>query len=347
MSIFDIVTAQNVRGFYEEAVHAEIPPLGEMLFPREKQLGLKLEFVKGRGGLPVVLKPSAFDVKSTVRDRLGLEVLSTKMPFFKESMLVKEEDRQSLLTMMQTGNQEYINIVAGEIFNDAKTLLDGAVSQDERMRMQLLTTGEISIEDNNVAYKYDYSMPVDHKKETAAKWSSVGTNIGKDILDWVMLARASGSVITRALTNSVTIQHLMANTAIKAEILANQGGGGGVVTANMVGRWMEAKYGITILLNDAMFINEEGDAKKYVPDDIFVLLPDGTLGTTVFGTTPEEADLLGGQAGAEVTIVNTGMAITTTKTTDPVNVETKVSMVALPSFEQIDKIIIADVSKGS
>jgi len=95
---------------------------------------------------------------------------------------------------------------------------------------------------------------------------------------------------------------------------------------------------------DEVFIDETGTTKQYVPDGVFTLLPAGPLGNTVFGTTPEEADLMSGATDAQVAIVNTGVAITTTKKTDPVNVETKVSMITLPSFEQIDKVFIASVN---
>ena len=44
-----------------------------------------------------------------------------------------------------------------------------------------------------------------------------------------------------------------------------------------------------------------------------------------------------------VSVVDTGITITTTKETDPVNVKTKVSMVALPSLEGADYIIQAKV----
>ena len=74
-----------------------------------------------------------------------------------------------------------------------------------------------------------------------------------------------------------------------------------------------------------------------------VLFPSGTLGKTWFGTTPEESDLMTG-ANASVSIVDTGVAITTMKHDDPVNVETKVTMICLPSFEQADQVYILDIS---
>lgn len=341
-TIFDIVTADNIKGYYEEAQKGEVMPLGETLFPRTKQLGLELSFIKGKGGLPVVIKPSAFDTRVTLRDRVGLETLKTDMPFFKEGMLIKEKDRQDLMTMMQTGNQEYIDLVTQKIFADEKNLLDGAESQEERLRMQLLTQGKIAVKANGMNLEYDYGMPEGNKLVSTKPWSDKTADIGKDIMDWVMDARAQGINITRALTNTTTIRNMMDNNEIAKEVLTGQGG---VVTPAMIGNYVKSKFGISILVNDQMFIDEEGKHKKYVPNGVFTMLPEGTLGETVFGTTPEEADLMSGQTDANVAIVNTGVAITTTKKTDPVNVETKVSMITLPSFEAIDKVFIADVTK--
>ena len=78
-------------------------------------------------------------------------------------------------------------------------------------------------------------------------------------------------------------------------------------------------------------------------DDVFVMFTSGALGTSWFGTTPEQSDLMSG-ATANVSITDVGVAVTTTKETDPVNVNTKVSMIFLPSFEAADQVFILDVS---
>ena len=78
-------------------------------------------------------------------------------------------------------------------------------------------------------------------------------------------------------------------------------------------------------------------------DDTFVIFPQGKLGTGWFGTTPEQSDLMAGSA-ANVSITDVGVAVTTSKETDPVNVDTKVSMIYLPSFETADQVGIIDVT---
>ena len=103
---------------------------------------------------------------------------------------------------------------------------------------------------------------------------------------------------------------------------------------------------LEVVVNDKRYKDEKGNVKKYVPDDTFAMFPSGDLGSTWFGTTPEESDLMGTGA-ANVSITDTGVAVTTIQKADPVNVETKVTMICLPSFEAADQIYILDVKQGA
>ena len=97
------------------------------------------------------------------------------------------------------------------------------------------------------------------------------------------------------------------------------------------------------MVNDKRYADESGNAVKFMPANTFVMFPDGDLGNTWFGTTPAESDLMSGNV-ANVSITDTGVAVTTVQKADPVNVETIVSMICLPSFEQADKIGILDTT---
>jgi hypothetical protein len=79
-----------------------------------------------------------------------------------------------------------------------------------------------------------------------------------------------------------------------------------------------------------------------VPDGYVALLPDGNLGNTWRGTTPEEADLRGSGI-ADVAVVNNGIAIAQFMEADPVNVFTKASEIVLPSFERMNEVALIKV----
>lgn len=148
MTIFDLVKAPELTAYWEEHTQDAPPYLGEELFPAEKKLGLRLDWIKGSMGLPVVLKPSAFDATAVPRPRIGFDKLSTNMPYFKESTYIDEELRQELNMVLETGNQAYIDAVINRVFNDEIALLNGARARREQMRMLALTTGVISITAN-------------------------------------------------------------------------------------------------------------------------------------------------------------------------------------------------------
>ena len=73
-SILELVNAKALSTYWQETVSNRIPYLGETLFPAKKKLGLDLAWIKGYNGLPVALKPSAFDTKATTRDRIGVKL---------------------------------------------------------------------------------------------------------------------------------------------------------------------------------------------------------------------------------------------------------------------------------
>lgn len=340
-SIFTLVTAEEIVAYWETLATQQPPYLGEELFPADKKLGLDLKWIKGADGLPVVLLPSAYDVKSKKRDRIGFEKLAAEMPFFKESTTIDEELRQQLNMVIATGNQAYIDSVLNNVFNDEMRLLRGARAQRERMRMQALTTGAISIAANGQAYDYDYGMPQNHKSTVNTSWSNASATIIDDIrtaLDTI--EEDTGVRPTRATCSSKTWGYFRKNTEIRNAILGNNSAV--PVSEDKIKSYIMEELDLEIVVYSKKYTDETGAQEKFVADDIFVMFPSGALGTSWFGTTPEESDLLASNV-ANVRITDTGVAVTTTKETDPVNVDTKVSMIFLPSFEAADQVFILDV----
>src|SRR5690625_2620730 len=115
-SLFDLVNAREIATYYEDSASNRIPYLGETLFPARKQLGLDLSWIKGFNGLPVQLKPSAFDSKATLRDRIGVNKIDSEMPFFREGMRIGEKERQDILRLMDASNSQTLMPVLNRIY---------------------------------------------------------------------------------------------------------------------------------------------------------------------------------------------------------------------------------------
>ena len=343
MSIFDLITSAEIVAYWELKTQDRRPYLGEELFPSEQQLGLKLEWLKGSSGLPVVLKPSAFDAAAVPRPRIGFEKLSANMPFFKESKYIDEELRQQLNMVLASGNEAYINMIVRQIFNDELDLLEGAAAQRERMRMMVLTTGVISVEGNGQVYDYDYQIPEGHKVTVTKSWSDPTAPILADIRAGIeKIEHDTGVTVERAVTSSKVIGYMRNNTEIKGTLnVLSQGVG--YISDSRILQYIKDELGVEITINNKQYTDEAGDTQRYVAEDVFVMFPAGELGKTKFGTTPEQSDLQSSDV-ANVTITDVGVAVTTITKPDPVQVETKVSQICLMDFPTADQIYILDVT---
>lgn len=345
MSIFDLVTAKNIAQYWIEKNVNEQPLLGETLFPAKREIGIKLEWIKGAKNQPVGLRLAAYDSKAIRRDRQGIQEYQSKMPFFKESKYIDEELRQNLNTLVQTNNEQMINQILTNIFDDEISLITAARVTLERMRMEALTAGTITLGSNGQAYDYDFGIPADQKVDVSKVWSDADADIIGDITKFVEDMKAKGVTITRAVCNSSVAKNFRTNNALKNAIYVFANGTVNVTTQRALD-YIYNETGVSIYVYDNVYVNEDGEAVKYVPDNTLVLMPEGTLGYTHLGTTPEESDLAN-SLKAEVSIVENGIAVTSYGTEDPVNVETKVSMVALPSFERANEIVIVDTATAA
>lgn len=347
MKLSDVFTADAIALNYTNAASNAMPYLGTGFFPAQKKAGLDLKWIKGHNGLPVSLAPSTFDAKSKFRDRVGISFNETEMPFFRESMLVKEADEQEMMRV-QDSKDPYAAQILNNIFNDTQNLLNGANVVPERMIMQLLAplggSMGINIASNGVNYTYNYDPDGSWKKahylkiETEAdKWNAAETcdplkNI-EDALD--KQEEENGNRPEIILMSKPTFNLIKGSKKVRSGILAQNATANVNYTSARVQQFVEEELGVSIIIYNKQFKKEDGTAAKFYPDNIVMMLPNGALGSTWYGTTPEERTLAG-SGEANVSIVNTGVAVAVTTTSDPVNTKTTVSEIVLPSFEQMN-----------
>ena len=346
MTIFDLMTAPELAAYWQELVQDEAPYPCEELFPDDKKLGINLKWLKGAKGLPIVLKTSAFDAKAVVRGRIGFEKLSSEMPYFKESTYIDEELRQELNMVLETGNQAYIDSVMNRVFDDELRLLRGARASRERMRMMALTTGVVAMAANGQAFTFDYGVPANHKGNAAESWEDVDNS---DPIEDIRLAQQTvkdetGAELTRGMCNGKVWRQLRRNKNVIRMIYNNSVNATSIKEQDLK-NFLKEELNLTIVVNDKRYKDETEQTLPFMPADTLVLFPEGDLGKTWFGTTPAESDLMASKV-ANVSIVDTGVAILTKQETDPVQVETIVSMICLPSFEAADEVYIMSTVKA-
>ena len=353
MDLREVFTPAAIAANWTEVASNQIPYLGATLFPARKKAGLDLSWLKGSRGLPVSLMPSAFDAKATFRDRIGFEKLETEMPFFREGYKIKEKDRQEMLRV-QESTDPYAAEVIARVFDDTRDLIDGANVVPERMIMQLLFPEEgnvgIAIKANGVNYTYNYDQDGSWKTSNYTALTGTDTWDKPSTADpFASFKKAkdhvrskTGTKLTRAIMDSYTFNLLAKTDTVKNRYLTTNGLSLGYLTDNEVKAIVESTSGLRVAVYDKQYKDENGDSHSFVPNGYVCLIPDGAIGNTWYGTTPEEADLRG-NSGAEVSIVNTGVAITRELQQHPVNINTFASEIVLPSFERMDEVAVINV----
>lgn len=351
MKITDVYSAKAVALVQTEVASNRKRYIGEGLFPAKKKMGLDLKWIKTSKGLPVSLSPSNFDAVSTLRSREGFKMTETEMAFFRESRIVKETDEQEMMRV-QESTDPYVQEILSRVFDDVNDLIEGARVVSERMIMQLLAPSDgspkISIQADGVTYEYNYDPKNVYKTNNFAelsgetdKWSDVensdpleDVSNGLDSVEAKTGERPSVMIVSRQ-----TMNYLKKNKKIKSAILAQN------VTANIfmddarVNELFSSELGVNIIVYAKQYKNEDGVVSKFYPDGFATLIPSGALGNTWYGTTPEERTLMGSK-DADVSIVNTGVAVAVTVSNDPVQTKTTVSEIVLPSYERMDSTYV-------
>lgn len=345
MNIFESkITAGNIKFVYES--REKKPRVGEMFFKPVKQMGIELNLIKGKDNAPVALVAANYDTDVLYRDRIGFEELKAEMPYFKEAYKMGEQLRQKIITAQEQYRGMYFN----EVFKDADNLIEGADITAEAMRMQLLSSGTVAIAENGVAKDYNYGFVKANQMVTESGtklWSDSSAKPFASFISYIKNYKKKMKVAAKYAVMNTDVFDALANDSDVVSYFSN------LSTPNLypneleVKTYLEQKSQVTIIICDDEYIKARDNSKTYVPyypQDRFTLLSTLDMGETVYGSTPEEIDLLSGNSNVlSCEVVGNGVAVTTWKEVDPVCVSVKASEVVLPSCPNIDKVYIVKV----
>lgn len=354
MLVNEVVDSKSIALAATEDARGKKPYIGLNWFPEKKKSGLDLKWIKTHKGLPVSLKPSNFDTLPTIRARSGLKTEKTQMAFFREQMIVTEEDAQEI-DRIKDENDPYLQGALQSIYDDTNTLVEGAEVVPERMRMALFATvnghPKIGIESDGVKYEYDYDPTGDYASTHytqllgTAMWSD--TTNSKPLADLNNARKElakKGKIATYALMNSNTFNYLLENAQVRNAILTQNLTANIELTDDNVISIVKSRTKLTIVLYDTMYADEDGTEHYFYPDNKVTLLPTEALGSTWFGTTPEERTA-SQVADVDVSMYGLGIAVATkTEYGPPAITSVTASEITLPSYEGMDSTFVIKVA---
>lgn len=353
MKLNEIFSSRAIATRWTEDVNNTTPDLGEAFFPIKKIMTTTASWYEGSTGIANSLMPSALDAEMTYRQREGLKKIEVELPFFREAFRIGEKDA-AIIEDASNSNDPNAAEVIDKVFDDSLNLIRGATTAIERTRMALLfpENGTLGANISANGVKYDYAYDPSGTWKTANYLALTGADVwtAADTADPIQIfikakqqiMTNTGADIKYAIMNSVTFNLMAATVAVKNRFLSTSGVAVGYMLPSEAQSLIERSTGTTIIIHDKQYKDESGNSKKYVPDNYVTFLPEGGLGSTLIGRTPEERRIK--TDTLDVSVVNNGIVIASYETPHPVAFNIFASVTALPSFERKNDMFTVKVA---
>lgn len=314
------------------------------LFPTRRIEGFDADIIKGAYDLPTAAQFYAFDTATKLGQREGYERGSQSLGLIKEKMKLDEREIMNLRNPRSDAEARYI---IENIYNDVEKVRQRINVRIEQLRWEALITGKISIkEENGFSTDVDFGMPKDHQGEFT--W-----NDGADILEDLFTIQNkiytdTGFKVTHILTTRKWLYKISRNAALMLAINGDNNKSK-FLTPEQVNSAL-ASFGLpTISINETQYAQlkmVKGKLVKtnvnYLPEDTLIALPDGALGETLRGSTPErESALLNNIA----TVESGDITLTHYAEVDPVAHYVKGSATAMITFPYADQVYVGKLKE--
>jgi len=133
--------------------------LGETLFPARKVQGLEFDILKAGTRIPTIASVHAFDTEAEIASRVASRS-AQELAFIKRKIQLKEKDLIALRNPRTAEEQAFLE---NEVYNDVFSMVSSVNARVEKMRMEVLANGTVTLDENGLDLVVDYGVPAEHK----------------------------------------------------------------------------------------------------------------------------------------------------------------------------------------
>ncbi len=201
-SVLELFNQKEVLNYLKERKYPTM--LGEELFPEVKRQSLEFDMLTNGSKTPVVASVHGFDTESEIGQREA-EKMAIELALIKRKMQLKEKE---IIALESPRNEAERTYLMKNVYADIDALVESIKARVEAMRMELVATGKITLNENNLDAAIDFGVP-EENQVTNVDWSGADSNPINDMITWKnQLDSAPGRVLT--------------STTVLAKILANK-----------------------------------------------------------------------------------------------------------------------------
>lgn len=320
------------------------PTVLDRIFPDVKTSYWNAEFYRLMNGatLPDVAFVHALDTEAEIGSRVGFDKVEVEKLFIKRKINQSERLQQAIEHGVPDNDA-----LTKFVFDDASNLFEGVLARTKIMKAQVLSAGSITINENNVNMNIDFKLP-SQNKISFGDWSDPDYDIMGDIENAVDVAKNAGFVLNTMVTSRNNINCMRKNKGMQLAALGANNAR--LLTKQELANLIAQEYNNMVIEEcEEQFRYKKADGTfatgRYFADNkvsFFEANADGSLGTGLWGPTPEENEYRQFIENENRSFITLSMWATP----DPVAKWTKASGMFVPVSPKTNSIVIGTVSKN-
>ncbi|KAB2335080.1 major capsid protein [Bacillus mesophilum] len=325
--------------------------LADLFFPPQETSELTVDVIREGSRLPVMAQIADLGTQVEYGSREGMTGDRIQIPKIQRGRAM---DEKLVRLLLQNGlrSNEFAEIRRTQL-NDAAYAVDAIRARKEWVAMQAIGTGRVTYSEGGVQFTTDFGYTNDQKPVLSGTdlWSDTQNSTPlDDIQKWVGEAQDKGIVLSRAMASRQIVSLLKQNLSLRKAYHGDPSGTAipPMLNTGQLNSLMETQglpaiveYDTQARVENRALTNGRPSfsSVRMMPQDRFVLLPDGPLGNYLWAQTTEE---MMNEIEAVETDSN-GIFVFRKVNEHPIRVETIGVNLAFPAFGYNDSVVTATV----
>lgn len=334
-SVLELFNQKEILNYLKERKFPAM--MGEELFPEVKKQSLEFDVLTNASKTPVIASVHGYDTESEIGQREA-QKKAIELALIKRKMQLKEKE---IIALESPRNEAEKQALMKDVYNDFDNLIESVRARVEKMRMDVIANGVITLDENELDATIDYGVPTENKV-TNVDWTSSTANPINDMISW---ANKLDQMPGRVITSNTILAKILANKNVTNALFGKDTTR--LASSGELNIYLESLGLPKIYTYDKKYRKLEANGTytkhRYFPEDKFVMLPNETLGETVYGPTAEEIRLQRNPA-VDVRLVGKIFACMYEEGLDPVSTWEKAVATALPTLSCAEDIFQAKIN---